>query len=79
MTGSNDGTNWTIIDKQANNPVLNGPHNQHRFEIENNNNYYRYIRYHQDDSWDNDKNFQYYIYLSCIEFFGTILIPNNKH
>ena len=79
MSGSNDRSEWTIIDKQVNNPVLNGKYNQHRFEIENNNNeYYRYIRYHQDDSWDDNKSYQYAVYISCIEFFGSIITSTSK-
>ena len=79
ISGSKDGRDWTIIDKQDNNPVLNGEYKQHRFEIQNNNNeYYRYIRYHQDDSWDKNKDFQYAVNISCIEFFGSIITSSNK-
>lgn len=70
VLGSNDRTNWDVLNKQANNSSLNGRYNQHRFECEPNQNYYRYIRYIQDDSWCSDR--QYCIFLTCVEFFGSI-------
>lgn len=71
IIGSNDQKNWELIDRQTNNSDLMGSYKQHRFDIENNNNYYRYIRYVQDGSWHNNPQCKYYIYLTCFEFFGT--------
>ena len=71
VLGSNDRTNWVVLDRKINNATLNGLYKQNRFECESNNNYYQYIRYIQDDSWDPNR--QYCIYLTCIEFFGSIL------
>ena len=72
IVGSNDGENWDVIDHRTNNSDLNGAHKQHRFECSNNSsNYYRYIRYIQEDICCNDS-CKYSIYLTCIEFFGSI-------
>lgn len=76
--GSNDCKKWELIDKQKDNNVLNGIYKQNRFKCENNNNYYRFIRYFQEDSWDNDRRYQYVISLTSIEFFGTILKTTYK-
>lgn len=76
ILGSNDCNNWDLINKQENNSELNRPYKQHRFECDNNNTtskYYRYIRYEQKDTWDNDRKYQYGIHLTCFEFFGSIL------
>ena len=75
ISGSDDGEHWEVINEQTNNPALNGPFKQHRFECDNKNKYYRFIQYKQSDSWDDDKDYQYALYLSCIEFFGSILSP----
>lgn len=76
ILGSNDDEHWEVINQQTNSPILNGKYKQHRFECEKSDKFYRYIQYKQDDSWDSDKRFQYVIYLSCIEFFGSILQNN---
>lgn len=75
ISGSNDGEHWELINKQINNQDLNGIYKQHRFECENNN-FYRFIQYKQDDSWDSNQNFRYTIYISCFELFGSILKIN---
>ena len=75
MSGSDDGEHWEVIDQQTDNPALNGEYKQHRFVCENKNKYYRYIQYKQADSWDTNKNFQYVVYLTCFELFGSILVP----
>ena len=73
IEGSNDKTNWDLIDKKENDSYLNGKYNQHRFICQNkNNNYYQYIRYVQDDSWYTNRDYKYKIRLSCFEFFGSI-------
>lgn len=77
IDGSNDDENWEVINQQNNNSALNGKNKQRRFECEKNNNYYRYIRYKQDDSWDSDNRYKYAIYLSCIELFGSISYSTN--
>lgn len=77
IDGSNDEENWEVINQQNNNSALNGKNKQRRFECEKNNNYYRYIRYKQDDSWDSDNRYKYAIYLSCIELFGSISYSTN--
>lgn len=71
VIGSNDKKAWDVLNTQTNNPVLNHECTQHRFICESNNNYYRYIRYIQNDSWYKEREFC--ICLTCIEFFGSIL------
>ena len=75
IVGSNDGLNWDVLDTQTNNSILNGKYKQHRFECEKNDNFYQYIRFIQKDSWYHDQNYKYNIYLTCIEFFGSLLSP----
>lgn len=75
ILGSNDNEQWETINEQTNNPILNGPNKQHRFECQQTSKYYRYIQYKQEDSWDDDKRYQYVVYLTCIEFFGSISNP----
>lgn len=70
VIGSNDKINWDVINKQISNPALNGRYKQHRFECEPTQQYYRYIRYIQDESWMPDR--AYNIFLTCFELFGTI-------
>lgn len=70
IVGSNDGKSWELINQQVNNSSLNGSHRQHRFECNNNNQYYRFIRYIQDDSWQSQR--EHNIWLTCVEFFGSI-------
>ena len=74
IAGSNDGTTWSVLNRQTNSGELNGVHKQHRFECESSGEYYRYIRYIQEDTWSNQK---YCINLACIELFGSILTPQN--
>lgn len=77
IVGSNDKDHWVTLDHQTNNSVLRGKCLQHRFQCENKNkNYYRYIKYIQEDNWNSDTKQKYDIYLTCIEFFGSISSPN---
>lgn len=70
ILGSNDEKEWTLLDKKTNNSCLNGRFKQHRFECSTNKDYYQFIRYIQDGSWYNNR--EYCIYLTCIEFFGSL-------
>ncbi|KAK8897607.1 hypothetical protein M9Y10_015568 [Tritrichomonas musculus] len=72
IVGSNDHDKWTILDHVENNAYLNGNYKQHHFECSQNYNYYRYIRYIQEDSW-NSSSCKYSFCLTCIEMFGSIL------
>lgn len=72
IVGSNDGKQWDILDHQVNNPNLNGSNRQIRFECENNNNYYRFIRFYQEDAWHSET-YKYYFNIACFEFFGSII------
>ena len=77
IVGSNDKDHWVTLDHQTNNSVLRGKCLQHRFQCENKNkNYYRYIKYIQEDNWNRNTQQKYDIYLTCIEFFGSISSPN---
>lgn len=71
ISGSNDRSHWEIISHMVNCSLLNGPYKQHRFECENSQKFYRYIRYIQEDSWSKDYKFN--IRLTCLELFGSIL------
>lgn len=72
IVGSNNKKSWDVIDNRRNNAALNGSNRQHRFECTGNNkNYYRYIRYVQEDAWINDSR-KYNICLTCFELFGSI-------
>lgn len=74
IIGSNDKINWCVLDHQVNNQLLNGIHKMHRFECEKSENYYRYIRYVQEDSCNST--FRKFAFLfTCIEMFGSILEP----
>ena len=77
IVGSNDHEHWEDIDHRVNNSELNGGYKQHRFENSKSDKYYRYIRYIQEEQWSNSS-CNYYIYLTRIEFFGT-LHQNHKH
>ena len=70
IVGSNDKSKWDLIDRQINNSSINGKYQQHRFLCENNQQFYRYIRYIQDDSWRSDR--PRCIWLTCFEFFGSL-------
>lgn len=69
IVGSNDRNKWDVLNHQTNNSSLNGMYYQNRFTCENNPNYYRYIKYIQEDSWCT---YTYNIKLTCIELFGYI-------
>lgn len=70
VVGSNDKSCWDIINQQTNISSLNDEYKQIHFICKENHNYYRYIKYIQEESW-----MQYSLYninISCIEFFGNI-------
>lgn len=72
ILGSNDEKEWFLLDKRINDSNLNGKYKQHRFNcIQNDNNYYQFIRYIQDDGWYPNR--EYCMLLTCIEFFGSII------
>lgn len=71
IVGSNNKEEWEILSHQINNSDLNGKNKIKRFDCEENNKFYRFIRFLQDDSWGDS--YQYNIVLAQIEFFGTIL------
>lgn len=71
IVGSNDHEAWTVLNQQVNCSDLNGSHKIHRFECNGNDDYYQYIRYIQEDSW-NSSSCKYSYSLSCFELFGSI-------
>lgn len=72
ILGSNDEKEWFLLDKRINDSNLNGKYKQHRFNcIQNDNNYYQFIRYIQDDGWYPNR--EYCMLFTCIEFFGSII------
>lgn len=77
FVGSNDHENWVEIDKRKNSSELKGNYKQSRFICNcNNNNFYRFIRYIQDDNWCLNSRRYHNIDLTCIEFFGSISSSN---
>lgn len=75
IVGSNDHESWEVIDHRVNNSKLNGKYKQHRFESTKSDNYYRYIRYIQEDQWTYGLFMDDCISLTRIEFFGSISPP----
>lgn len=71
IVGSNDHEAWTFLNRQVNCSDLNGYYKIHRFECNGNDDYYQYIRYIQEDSWDSSS-CKYSYSLSCFELFGSI-------
>lgn len=72
IEGSNDKTNWNLIDHRSEDSNLRGAYKEHLFicqdgEYGNPRNRYKYIRYRQEDSWHNNK---YNLYLTYFEFYG---------
>lgn len=74
IVGSNDHVNWTVLNRQEDRPELNGIYKSHRFECDPCDDYYQYIRYIQEDSWDSSY-CKYSFSLTCFEIFGSILEP----
>lgn len=75
IEGSNDNSSWIKLDRQLNNASLNGSYNKHHFVCQdgkfgNKDNWYRYIRYVQEDNWSN--NYPYYVYITYFELYGNI-------
>lgn len=71
IVGSNDRNNWDILSNHVDNSSLKGNSSQFHFECTNkNSNFYRFIRYVQNDSWN--RNFRYNITFSKFELFGSI-------
>lgn len=72
IIGSNDHLKWDLIDIQNDREEMNGVSKQNRYTCNRNNcNFYQYIRFVQIENWG-DKSNKGFIYLSCIEFFGSI-------
>lgn len=73
IVGSNDRKNWDTIYYKTDDSSLTGKRVQHRFDCNSNNQqYYRYIRFIQESSWNT---YTYNISLTCFELFGSILSP----
>lgn len=70
IMGSNDRNEWELISERTDNLFMRGRYRQCRFECENNQKYYQYIRYVLDDSWRSDR--KHNVNLTAIEFFGSI-------
>lgn len=72
IDGSNDQSNWTLIDRRVNNPnLMNG--DRHHFECKeakhgDANCRYRFIRYAQESSY----NGSYLVYLDFFELYGDV-------
>lgn len=75
IIGSNDHVYWDMIDMEKNRKELNGSNKQSYFLCnKNNRKFYKYIRFVQFQSWGNQIGSNF-IYLSCIELFGSISSP----
>ncbi|KAK8838437.1 hypothetical protein M9Y10_033064 [Tritrichomonas musculus] len=70
IAGSNDRSNWDVLDHQVDCSLVNGEYMQHKFDCTNNHKFYRYIRYKQEDSWSS--RYPFNIRLTCLELFGSI-------
>lgn len=75
IIGSNDHDHWDVLNHQLNRSELKDPNSQHIFECEKSSQYYRYIRYIQEETWNTNNAYKYLIHYKCIEFFGSILEP----
>ena len=73
IMGSNDKKNWEKLDQRINDSNLNGGSKQHNYQCQETgpDKKYRYIRYIQDDSWENQS--KYKIYIKYFELYGSIL------
>lgn len=70
VEGSNDGLNWTDIDKQTNDIELKRhKYASHAYEFDESDQY-RYIRYFQDESWTPSK--PHWICISFFELYGRV-------
>lgn len=70
IEGSNDNTNWVILDKQQDNSLLNGGNNVHLFPISNNSQSFKYLRIHlTGQNWRNN----YGLMMNSIEFYGKLI------
>lgn len=71
IEGSNDGSNWSIIDEERDNAFLNGSNYVHAFQIKNQSNQeYKYVRLKMTaPNWGN----QNYLLLNSIEFYGQLI------
>lgn len=78
IVGSNDHEEWDVVDHRVNNSELKSHGVQHRFENTKTDNYYRYIRYIQEEVWDRDSIYNSCIVLTRIEFFGSISSPKSQ-
>lgn len=78
IVGSNDHEEWEVIDHRVNSSELKSPGVQHRFENTKTDNYYRYIRYIQEEVWDFGSGHNSRIILTRIEFFGSISSPKSQ-
>lgn len=72
IVGSNDKKNWEKLDQRINDSNLNGSYKQHNFQCQETgpDKKFRYIRYIQDDSWDNTC--KYKVYILFFELYGDI-------
>ena len=77
IEGSNNKSEWKLIDRRINDQSLNGKFHQNKFTCQYNNHGekdgYRYIKYSQEENWLNDYRFNSRICLSRFELYGDIL------
>ena len=72
---SNDGNEWTTIDEHKNDSTLNGDRAIGTFKIQQETQFYRFIRLHQTGkNWANGNLICFY----CIEFYGKLKEPTKK-
>lgn len=76
IEGSNDSQSWTKLDSRSNDESLNGKHKECNFECKfasygNESNLFRYIRYVQEDAWNDRK---YIVNFTYFELFGSVVI-----
>lgn len=75
ISGSNDGSNWTVLNRQVNRNELKSQYWQKRFECPKNEEYYQFIRFIEEESWNSNR---YYMHFYYFELFGSILESNQS-
>lgn len=70
IIASNDKIEWKVLDYQIDVANFKSQNRQQRFICNENNDFYRYIRYVQTDSWCGS--YKYNIIFSRIELFGSV-------
>lgn len=70
IIGSKNGVEWNVLNRQENDEYLKNGTNQHLYYCQKNNNYYKYIKIKQIESWGKHNSA---LCFGFVEFFGSIL------